>query len=583
MFVVPCGIDSVLIKTYGAQGGSGAIGGNAASGGVGGAGSLVQAKFATTPGDTFYVFVGGQGGTPTGGYNGGANGGGQNSGGGGGASDVRFGGILSINRIIVAGGGGGGGRAGCENVVAAGGNGGFGGNNGIKGTDAPTSGGFAGGGQGGQGRIGGVKGLGCSGFSGIDGSNGDSLGIGGVGGGGQSCCCFTFSSIPGGGGGGGGFIGGGGGGGGSAGTVGCSGNDKGAGGGGAGGFNYIDSNATYKSITDSANIGNGIVVFEYIDNSVVKPTFGDSLVSICAFDTLLVSIDTIPNASNYVWTTDSNITIVEGNGTPNIKVKTFNTNGTLYVFAENSCYTGPIDSLKIKINLLPNVIANSSSTSICPGDSILLLGSGNATSYTWDNGVVNGVSFAPNISKTYTVIGIDTLTGCANSDAIDVIVNALPDITVTVDPNDTICLGESVTLTAMGADSYVWSDSIVNGVSFSPLVSDIYTVIGTDTNGCVNNNNVSITVKVCQGINTIVNNVAKINVYPNPTDGKVTVTSETIIKNLKVYKTDGQVVFHSKVKDIKCSIDLSTYGAGIYIIETIDVNKNKGYFRVIVK
>jgi hypothetical protein len=106
-FTVPCGIDTVFVQSWGAQGGNGATGGNSATGGTGGLGGYAEGYLLVSPGDVLNVFVGGQGATPTGGFNGGANGGSQNAGGGGGASDVRIGGTSEANRVITAGGGGG--------------------------------------------------------------------------------------------------------------------------------------------------------------------------------------------------------------------------------------------------------------------------------------------------------------------------------------------------------------------------------------------------------------------------------------------------------------------------------------------
>ena len=149
-FTVPCGVDTVFLQTWGAQGGSGAVGGSSTSGGAGGLGGYAEGFLPVTPGQVLNVFVGGQGATPTGGFNGGANGGTQNAGGGGGASDVRVNGTAESDRVITGGGGGGGGRAGCETAGAGvGGAGGAGGGlAGANGGDSPTSGGVAGGGKG---------------------------------------------------------------------------------------------------------------------------------------------------------------------------------------------------------------------------------------------------------------------------------------------------------------------------------------------------------------------------------------------------------------------------------------------------
>ena len=103
-FTVPHGYD---IMTITATGGSG---GFSTGGVVGGLGGFITANFSVIPGQTFYVCVGGAGGSPLRGYYNGGTGGfyppyNIYGGGGGGSSDVLTAGTCS--RIITAGGGGG--------------------------------------------------------------------------------------------------------------------------------------------------------------------------------------------------------------------------------------------------------------------------------------------------------------------------------------------------------------------------------------------------------------------------------------------------------------------------------------------
>lgn len=178
-WIVPAGVTSIQVDVRGAQGGSGSGNG----GGGGGKGARVRTTLSVTPGETLYVYVGGQNG-----YNGGGGGGSYGAypgGDGGGASDIRQGGTTLSNRVVVAGGGGGGGGG-------AGVPGGEGGN-----------GGYNGGGGGSYSGGGGTQSAGGAGNGG--GSTGDS-GSGGSGG-----VCDYFDGYSSGGGGGGGFYGGGGG------------------------------------------------------------------------------------------------------------------------------------------------------------------------------------------------------------------------------------------------------------------------------------------------------------------------------------------------------------------------------------
>ena len=51
-----------------------------------------------------------------------------------------------------------------------------------------------------------------------------------------------------------------------------------------------------------------------------------------------------------------------------------------------------------------------------------------------------------------------------------------------------------MTLTGGGADTYVWDNGVTDGVAFVPTATTTYTVTGTDTNGCVNTAEVTVTV-----------------------------------------------------------------------------------------
>ncbi|MEZ4891110.1 MAG: T9SS type A sorting domain-containing protein [Crocinitomicaceae bacterium] len=123
---------------------------------------------------------------------------------------------------------------------------------------------------------------------------------------------------------------------------------------------------------------------------------------------------------------------------------------------------------------------------------------------------VEGVS----VSADYRVVIGCSFTG-DNTELtpVSITVNALP--TVVVDKSTSvICSSSSVAITASGADSYVWSPatglSSTNTavVNASPTSPTVYTVTGTDANGCVN---------TAQSTVTPYNNVAT-NVATTPTE-----------------------------------------------------------------
>ncbi len=136
------------------------------------------------------------------------------------------------------------------------------------------------------------------------------------------------------------------------------------------------------------------------------------------------------------------------------------------------------------------IVSAGNNISICTGAPVTLSGNGAAT-YAWDNGVTDGVSFTPASTQTYTVIGTNA-NGCSDTAQITVTVNALP--TVSAGNNQTICVGNSVTLNGSGAATYVWDNGVNDGVSFNPANTQTYTVIGTNGNGCTDTAQVTVNV-----------------------------------------------------------------------------------------
>jgi hypothetical protein len=232
-------------------------------------GGLVQATIPVKSGERLGIFVGGHGalGVKGAGGEGGFNGGGTGGDGiqddsyfvdggvgGGGASDIREGGDLLKDRVVVAGGGGGPG-IGAGYLFSMGYGGAGGGEIGGPGGSAYQGNPSGYGGLGGTQKAGGAGGPGArrSGFApGVPGYPGK-RGRGGLGG----------SNPPygggGGGGGGGGLYGGGGGGSGSMATSGI-----GSGGGGGGGSSFIEKSATHvKNVQGGGMPGNGKIVLTW--------------------------------------------------------------------------------------------------------------------------------------------------------------------------------------------------------------------------------------------------------------------------------------------------------------------------------
>ncbi len=136
-----------------------------------------------------------------------------------------------------------------------------------------------------------------------------------------------------------------------------------------------------------------------------------------------------------------------------------------------------------------------SSSIVCDGDMVTLDATSSGTgTITWDNGITNNTSFIPpaGTTTTYTATSSD---GNDCGYAVDITSNALPTVNGTVD-NGVICLGDSITLTGSGADTYAWDNGATDGVALAPTSAGLttYTVTGTDLNGCENTDAVDVQV-----------------------------------------------------------------------------------------
>lgn len=124
---------------------------------------------------------------------------------------------------------------------------------------------------------------------------------------------------------------------------------------------------------------------------------------------------------------------------------------------------------------------------ICLGESYVLNGFSDEldVAFNWGVGISNGSAYTPASSGLNTHIVIaENSRGCQSISSVNTIVHALPFVDAGL--HQTQCKGKEAIITATGAVSYEWTPAIENGVPFTvETVGDVtYTVIGTDENGC---------------------------------------------------------------------------------------------------
>jgi len=240
-----------------------------------------------------------------------------------------------------------------------------------------------------------------------------------------------------------------------------------------------------------------------------------------------------------------------------------NSTGILTVNAvDGVCGPGLSQTLNIIVNPIPTITVNNGA--LCIGDSFTITPSG-ANTYTFQGG--NAI-VSPTSNTTYTVAGTSSA-GCISSTAAicNITVNALPNVTANTN-NTILCLGESATLTANGANTFTWNPGGVgNSIIVTPTINTNYTVSGTDLNGCTSMTVITQSVYPCTGLNSIYSSFPEIKIYPNPTSGNITLTKDgTIPEEIEIYNCFGTLIYTICISESEIEIDLGSRPSGIYFI-----------------
>jgi hypothetical protein len=176
-------------------------------------------------------------------------------------------------------------------------------------------------------------------------------------------------------------------------------------------------------------------------------------------------------------------------------------------------------------------------------------------SYVW----IDGNTYTTNNNTaTHT---ISNTAGCDSVVTLDLTINTV-DVSVTVN---------SITLTAtLSGASYQWVDcansyAIIAGEtnqSFTPTVNGDYAVIIDD--------GVCMDTSICYNINGVgineTRNTSSVNIYPNPTKGKMTIECKDMEK-VEVIDITGKLVYEITVSCNILNIDIASFSKGAYFVK----------------
>lgn len=220
--------------------------------------------------------------------------------------------------------------------------------------------------------------------------------------------------------------------------------------------------------------------------SVQVQVLSQPTANITGIDTVCLGSSTTLFASGGVTYTWSN-----GSGLDSLTVTPSN-DSTFSVIVD---ITGCLDTAfyTVIVNSLPSASITGIDT-ICDGENTTLTANG-GTTYLWNNNSTStSINVSPSINTNYSVLVTDS-NNCISTSSINVIVNSLPNLFISSSLNDTICDGQSTTLTANGASSYVWStNDSTSSINVSPSTTTVYNVEGISTQGCINTANFTLNV-----------------------------------------------------------------------------------------
>lgn len=216
---------------------------------------------------------------------------------------------------------------------------------------------------------------------------------------------------------------------------------------------------------------------------------------------------TVNLGTTYTWVNNNTAIGLAASGTGNIPSFVAVNNGTTPIVATitvtpfNVC-VGDTETFTITVNPLPNANAGVAPVITCTNPSVQLNGSSSTanTSFAWSGtGIVSGGNTAtPTVNATgnYTLTVTNIASGCTATSQVTVTSNlAVPAVTISP-ASDSICLGESTTLTASGGNTYSWSNlQTTISISVSPIINTTYTVTATNSaNGCTASSQAQVTI-----------------------------------------------------------------------------------------
>jgi hypothetical protein len=274
----------------------------------------------------------------------------------------------------------------------------------------------------------------------------------------------------------------------------------------AGNYTCIVTQSGCSATSNSINI-----IVTPLPTAIITPS---GATSICVGNTVLLSANTSAGYT-YQWQLNgSNITTGGTAATYNATI----TGSYTCIITQNSC-AATSNTVNVSVNTPPvaSISASGPTTFAAGGSVVLSANSGAGFSYQW---LLNGVNIIGANAVTYAATSTGnyqckvTQNGCDDlSSPITVTVTSTTS-SITASGPTTLCVGNTLTLTASAGTNYQWQQG---GVNISSETNQTYTTGAAGNYTCL----------ITNGI-TVVSNVINITVNPNPTAAILPTATQTI-------------------------------------------------------
>ncbi len=351
-------------------------------------------------------------------------------------------------------------------------------------------------------------------------------------------------------------------------------------------------------LTSSASSGNSWSN-STSNQSITITTAGNYSVTVtdvngCSANSATTSITVNPNPAIPTIIADGPLTFCDGadvvltssasngntwsnsNATPSITVTTSG-NYTVTVLGGNGCSsTSAPTSVTVNPSPATPTINADGPLTFCAGDNVVLTSSASSGNAWSNSSATQSITVTSAGNYSVTVTNGD---GCSTSSTVKI-------VTVNAVPVAGASLTGPITITATPAgQNYQWincqNNQIVTGanaVNFQAGANGNYAVIVTNSNGC---KDTSTCVTVSKVSVDELNADLGLSIYPNPTNGKVSVSLEKGgFVQVLIYDFTGNLLLDAgKLQDNEV-IDLSAFSSGVYLLKATN-ESGSNVFRLV--